>query len=161
MRRAKEASRLMKYEFIFPPGRSFEATVDETFALLLRWGLVENAGDAVLPVARGVRMLSLLAELLRPFLEGVWVAADSLQLLLEGPMPSKEWARQALDRGRAAYLAGRVLRIEALTKPTLENAIAMYRDRGVIIGANVALTQEFAAREKVLALTSETDQFLR
>ena len=161
MRRAKNASRLMKYEFIFPPGKSFESTVDQTFALLLRWGLVEKAGDAVLPVARGVRMLSLLAELLRPFLEGVWVAADALQLLIAAPMPSKEWTRQALDRGLAAYLAGRVLRLEALTKPTLENAIAMYRDRGVIIGSNVSLTPEFAARDKVLELTSEADQFLR
>jgi glycerol-3-phosphate O-acyltransferase len=161
MKRAKDASRLLKHEFIYPPGRSFESTVDETFALLLRWGLVEKAGDAVLPVARGVRMLSLLAELLRPFLEGIWVAADALQLLLASPMPSKEWNRQALERGRAAYLAGRVLRLEALTKPTLDNAIMMYRDRGVIIGANVSLTAEFASREKVVALGEEVSQFLR
>jgi glycerol-3-phosphate O-acyltransferase len=161
MRRAKDASRLLKHEFVYPPGKSFESTVDETFALLLRWGLVERAGEAVLPVARGVRMLSLLAELLRPFLEGIWVAADALQLLLPAPMPSKEWNRQALDRGRAAYLAGRVLRLEALTKPTLDNAIMMYRDRGVIIGANVSLTADYAAREKVLALAEEVSQFLR
>jgi glycerol-3-phosphate O-acyltransferase len=169
MKRAKDASRLLKYEFIYPPGRSFESTVDETFALLMRWGLVEKQaeaegsgiGDAVLPVARGVAMLALLAGLLRPFLEGAWVAADALQLLLPGPMPSKEWARQALDRGRAAYLAGRVLRLEALTKPTLDNAIMMYRDRGVIIGANVALTAEYASREKVTALADDVDDFLR
>jgi hypothetical protein len=76
-------------------------------------------------------------------------------------MPSKEWNRQALERGRAAYLAGRVLRLEALTRPTLDNAIMMYRDRGVIIGANVSLTADFAAREKVLALGDEVSQFLR
>jgi glycerol-3-phosphate O-acyltransferase len=161
MKRAKDASRLLKYEFIYPPGRSFESTVDETFALLLRWGLVERADDGVLPVARGVRMLHLLAELLRPFLEGAWVAADALQLLLPAPMPSRSWNLQALDRGRAAYLAGRLLRLEALTKPTLDNAITMYRDRGVIIGANVSLTADYANREKVAALSEEVDQFLR
>jgi glycerol-3-phosphate O-acyltransferase len=179
MRRAKEASRLLKYEFIYPPGRSFESTVDETFSLLLRWGLVEKTeapgsagqraeaegrsigGDSVTPVARGLAMLHLLAGLLRPFLEGVWVAADALQLLVAAPMPSKEWARQALDRGRAAYLAGRVLRLEALTKPTLDNAISMFRDRGVIIGANVSLTAEYAAREKVEAIAEDVDTYLR
>ena len=161
MRRAKDASRLLKYEFIYPPGKSFESTVDETFALLLRWGLVEKAGEGVQPVARGVRMLALLAELLRQFGEAVWVTADALKLLLAGPMPTREFTRIALDRGRAAYLAGRVHRIEALSKPTLENALQMFRDRGVVIGAKMQLTPEFAAKEKIDALADETDLFLR
>ena len=161
LRRAKDASRLTKYEFIYPPGHTFEATVDENFALLARWGLVERSGDNVQAVARGGRMLALLAELLRQFGEGVWVAIDALKLLLPGPMASKEWTRLTLDRGRAAYLAGRISRIEALTKPTLENAVQMLRDRGVIIGAKVALTPEFATKEKVDALADEADLFLR
>ncbi len=161
LQRAREASRLLKYEFIFAPGKSLESTVDETFALLVRWGLVERTGDSVQPMARGVRMLSLLAELLRQFGEGIWTAADALQLLLPGPMPAREWMRQALDRGRAAWLAGKIHRIEALTKPTLENAVQMFRDRGVVVGAKMQLTPEWASREKVAALADETDQFLR
>jgi len=162
LRRAKDASRLLKYEFIYPPGKSFESTVDETFALLFRWGLVERAGDGgVQAVARGVRMLALLAELLRPFGEAVWVTADALQLLLAAPMAAKEWTRLTLDRGRAAYLAGRIMRIEALSKPTLDNALSMFRDRGVVIGAKLSLTPEFAAKDKLSALADEADLFLR
>ena len=162
MRRAKDASRLLKYEFIYPPGKSFESTVDETFALLFRWGVVEKtAGDAVQPVARGLRMLSLLAELLRPFGEAVWVTADALQLLLPAPMAGKEWTRLALDRGRAAWLAGRILRLESLSKPTLENALAMFRDRGVVIGSKLQLTPEWDSAEKLASLTEEADLFLR
>jgi glycerol-3-phosphate O-acyltransferase len=161
LRRARDASRLVKYEFIFPPGKSLESTVDETFALLFRWGLVERAGDAVQSVARGVRMLALLAELLRPFGEGAWVAADGLKLLLPAPMGAREWTRQTLDRGRAAYLAGRILHIEALTKPTLENAMQMLRDRGVVVGAKLQLTPEWSSREKLDALADEADLFLR
>src|SRR5204863_586421 len=56
--RARAASRLLKYEFIFPPGKSLESTVDENFGLLLRWGLVERVGEQVQPLARGVRMLA-------------------------------------------------------------------------------------------------------
>jgi glycerol-3-phosphate O-acyltransferase len=161
LRRARDASRLLKYEFIFPPGKSLESTVDETFALLLRWGLAERAGDAVRPVASGVRMLSLLAELLRPFGEGIWVATDALGLLLREPMPAREWMRQALDRGRAAYLAGRILRVEALTRPTLDNAVQLFRDRGVVVGSKLQLTPEWSSREKLSALTEEADLFLR
>ena len=135
--------------------------MDETFALLLRWGLVERAGDAVQPAARGLRMLSLLAELLRPFGEAAWVAADGLKLLLGGPLPGREWMRQTLDRGRAAYLAGRILRLEALTKPTLENALQMLRDRGAVVGAKIQLTPDWASKEKIAALADEVDLFLR
>src|SRR5947199_155334 len=161
LRRAREASRLVKYEFIFPPGKSLESTVDETFALLLRWGLVERAGDAVQPVARGLRMLSLLAELLLPFGEAAWVAADGLKLLLGGPLPGREWMRQTLDRGRAASLAGPIVRLEALTKPTLENALQMLRDRGAVVGAKIQLTPDWASKEKIAALADEVDLFLR
>ena len=128
---------------------------------LLRWGLAERQGDSIVPVARGARMLALLAELVRPFGEAVWVTADALQLLLAGPIPSKEWMRQTLDRGRAAYLAGRILRLEALTRPTLENAISMFRDRGVVIGAKMQLQPEYASKEKLDALADEADLFLR
>src|SRR6266850_1189338 len=161
LRRARDASRLLKYEFIFPPGKSLESTVDETFALLFRWGLAERVGEGVQPVASGVRMLSLLAELLRPFGEGVWVATDALGLLLREPMPAREWTHKALDRGRAAYLAGRILRVEALTKPTLENAVQLFRDRGVVVGSKLQLTPEWASREKIGALANEADLFLR
>jgi hypothetical protein len=76
-------------------------------------------------------------------------------------MAAREWMRQALDRGRAAWLAGRVLRLEALTKPTLENAVQMFRDRGVVVGAKLQLTPEWASKEKVEALAGEADLFLR
>jgi hypothetical protein len=152
---------MTKYEFIFPPGKHLEATVEENLALLFRWGLVEKENDRIQPVARGLRMLALLAELLRPFGEGSWVAADALELLLFGPMASKEWMRLALDRGRAAYLAGRILHVEALTKPTLENAVSVLRDRGVVVGAKIKLTPEWASKEKLAALAEEADLFLR
>ncbi|MGE5047165.1 MAG: 1-acyl-sn-glycerol-3-phosphate acyltransferase [Deltaproteobacteria bacterium] len=161
LRRARDASRLVKYEFIFPPGRSLESAVEETLALLFRWGLVERVEEGAQPVARGVRMLALLAELLRPFGESVWVAADALRLLLPGPMAGREWTRQALDRGRAAWLAGRIVRLEALSRPTLENAVQMFRDRGVVVGARLSLTPEWASKEKLDELADEADLFLR
>jgi hypothetical protein len=133
---------------------------------LLRWGLAEKRDEQIVPSASGVRMLFLLGDLLRPFGEGVWAALDSLPLLLAGPMDPKEWTRQTLDRGRAAYLAGRVRRNESLSKATLENALLMLRDRGVLQpgegrGAKLALAPAWADKAKLAALAEEADLFLR
>src|SRR5204863_5222899 len=110
--------------------------------------------------------VKLLAELLRPFGEGVWAAVDSLRLLLGGAMDPKEWTRKALDRGRAAYLAGRIQRIESLSKATLENALQMLRDRGALTpaegkGAKLALTDDWKSEQKLSSLADEVDLFLR
>ena len=166
MRRAKALSRLFKHEFIYAPGRSFETVVDETFQHLLRWGLAEKRGHLIVPAVAGVRMLQLLGDLLRPFGEGVWAALDSLTLLLPGPIDPKEWMQQTLDRGRAAYLAGRVRRNESLSKATLDNALLMLRDSGVLLrgegkGAKLALAPEWQDPEKLAALAEQADLFLR
>jgi glycerol-3-phosphate O-acyltransferase len=161
LRRARDLSRLLKHEFIFEPGRSLESTVEEMLQLLVRWGLVLREGDDVVPVPAGVRMGQLLSDLLRPFLEAEWVAVDALEVLLTGPLATREWSRQALDRGRAAWLAGRVRRIESLSKATLENALAMLRDREVVRGARLELTPGFRSRAKLTALADEVDQYLR
>jgi hypothetical protein len=39
--------------------------------------------------------------------------------------------------------------------------VQMFRDRGVVVGAKLQLTPEWASREKVAALADEADRFLR
>jgi len=160
MRRARELSRNLKYEFVFEPGRTLESVVEATLGHLVRWGIVERQRDDAVPVASGVRTGQLLADLLRPYLEGLWVAVDALELLQAGPMSSREWTQKALDRGRAAWLAGRIRRVESLSKATLENGIDVLRDREVIRGAKVELTPEWRPREKVAQLAEEVDRYL-
>jgi len=161
LRRARDLSRMLKHEFIFEPGRSLESTVEEMLQLLVRWGIVERAGGDIVPVSAGVRLGQLLGELLRPFLEAIWVAVDALEALLAGPMATREWSQKALDKGRAAWLAGRVRRLESLSKASLENGLGMLREREVVRGAKLELTPEFRSREKIAALAEEIDQYLR
>src|SRR5207248_3462946 len=99
MRRARELSRNLKYEFVFEPGRTLESVVEATLGHLVRWGIVERQRDDAVPVASGVRTGQLLADLLRPYLEGLWVAVDALDLLQAGPMGSREWTQKI---GRAS-----------------------------------------------------------
>jgi glycerol-3-phosphate O-acyltransferase len=159
--RARELSRLLKHEFIFEPGRSLESTVEEMLQLLVRWEIVVREGEEVVPVPAGVRLGQLLGDLLRPYLEGILVAVDALDPLLAGAMPTREWTQRALDRGRAAWLAGRVRRLESLSKATLESSLVMLRERDVVRGARLELTPEFRSREKIAALADEVDHYLR
>jgi glycerol-3-phosphate O-acyltransferase len=160
MRRARDLSRMFKHDFVYEPTRTLEDAVAETLQLLVRWGIVERSGDSVLPVVAGVWMGQLLADLLRPFGEGAWIASDSLQLLLPGPMPAKEWAQKALERGRAAWLAGRVRRLESLSKATLENAVLALRDRGVVRGAKLELAPEWREQDKIASIANEAGQYV-
>jgi len=75
-------------------------------------------------------------------------------------MSSREWTQKALDRGRAAFFAGRIRRFESLSKATLENGISVLRDREVIRGAKVELTPEWRSREKILQLSDGVDRYL-
>jgi glycerol-3-phosphate O-acyltransferase len=159
--RARELSRMLKHEFIFEPGRTLESTVEEMLQLLVRWGIVVREGGDVVPVPSGVRYGQLLGDLLRPYLEAMLLAVDALDLLLPAPMPSREWSQKALDRGRAAWLAGRVRRLESLSKVTLENSLVMLREREVVRGARLELTPAFRGREKIAALAAEVDQYLK
>lgn len=168
LKRAKNLSRILKSEFIFEPGRPFEAIVSEQLALLLRWGLAEKRGEAgaemVVPTAHGAVRLELLAELLRPFLEGVWLAVDGLSMLAQ-PLEAKEWTRRLLERGRAAYLAGRILRQESLSKALLEAALAGLKERGVVLqgegkGGKLSVAQEWSA-EKLSHAMEVVDLYLR
>ena len=89
------------------------------------------------------------------------VMVDALEALLAGPMATREWSQKALDKGRAAWLAGRVRRLESLSKASLENGLGMLREREVVRGAKLELTPEFRSREKIAALAEEIDQYLR
>ena len=169
LRRAKSLSRILKSEFIYEPGRPFDSIVAGQLALLLRLGLAEKHGEPgheiIAPTAHGAEKLTLLSELLRTFLEAAWVGLDGLTLLAH-PMDPKEWTRRLLDRGRAAYLAGRILRQESLSKALLDNALASLKERGVIAQAEgkagkLSRSPDLASGEKLAAMASEVDLFLR
>jgi hypothetical protein len=101
---------------------------------------------------------------LRPFAEGVWIVADTLTELRAGPLEPKEWSRRAMDRGRAAFLAGRLRRSESLSKALLDNALAMYRDRGVVAqgegkAGKLSLGSGLAEEDKLHKLTEEIAVF--
>ena len=119
-------SRLFKLEFVYPVGKTFEHTFDETLEHLTRRGLLtrEDTKIHIAPEAHARPTVQFLADLLRDSLESYLLAAHTAQELPPGPgVDRKEFLKRALEAGRADFLAGTITAAEALSKTSLENAL--------------------------------------
>jgi glycerol-3-phosphate O-acyltransferase len=124
--RAAWLSRLFKLEFMYRPGTGLEVIFAENLAFLERVGSVVGEGGRLRPGPQP-EPAAFLAELLRPYLEAYRLAAETAEALLTGAprggVDRRGLVKAALERGRAAFLAGRLQCRESLSKATLENAV--------------------------------------
>ncbi|HEX9291539.1 MAG TPA: 1-acyl-sn-glycerol-3-phosphate acyltransferase, partial [Anaeromyxobacteraceae bacterium] len=131
-------SRLLKLEFMYRVGASFEEIFAENAAFLTRLGVVEEAGGHLRTGAER-EMLEFLADLLRPYLEAYRVTAEALLSLdraaTGAPLDKKTLVKASLEQGRAAYAAGRIALREALSKATFENAAEWFAQQGALASA--------------------------
>jgi glycerol-3-phosphate O-acyltransferase len=128
-------SRLFKFEFVYRVDATFEQIFDETVEACVAFGLLERPNSGTLQPASIVARdrLELLRDLIRDFVEGYWVAAEALEELKNGAeLDTRELVRRALERGRAAFLAGGIGEPEALSRPSLENAVQSFKDLGLV-----------------------------
>ncbi len=136
---ARWLSRLLKLEFTYRPGASSGEVFDEHLAALERLGAVA-VDDARLRRAADRETIPFLAAFLRPPLEAYWLVADSSAAALGGaarqPAERRALVRLALDRGRAAYLSGRLAHRESLSRATIENAIEWLVSTGHIAASS-------------------------
>jgi glycerol-3-phosphate O-acyltransferase len=135
---ARFLSRLFKLEFMYRPGATLDEVFAETVAFLERLGAVERAGER-LRAGRDREALQFLSDLTRAHLESYRVAADAL-LSLAAAAPDATHDRRALvaaflERGRGAFLAGRVAQREALSRPTFENAVEWFVQQGALLAS--------------------------
>jgi glycerol-3-phosphate O-acyltransferase len=135
--RALFLSRLFKREFMYQVGSPFETSFAETAQKLERADLVVREGDRLMLPARpeARAQLQLLADLIRDHLEGYRVVALALVERSGAPVDRKTLVRDALEQGRAHLLSGRISAPESLARPTLENAVALFGELGVLQAA--------------------------
>jgi hypothetical protein len=133
---------------------------------LQRHGLAWEEGGALqLGPGRAEReTLDFLAELVGPYLEGYRLAAESVRAAgaAGSALDRKALVRAALERGKAQYLAGRILLRETLSKATVENAMEWLSARGAfaVDPAGKRIVSD-AWRDGLLTqLVDELDQFL-
>jgi len=136
-------SRLFKLEFIYRVGTPFEIIFTETVDRLVGDGLLARKDRALVPPdARARTILEFLADVLRDYLQSYLLAGLTLDDLAAGPMDRKSFLRAALETGRMEFLQGRIDAAEAISRTTLENALAWFveqemvaeRERKLVLG---------------------------
>ncbi len=126
-------SRLFKLEFIYRVGTPFEVIFAETVDRLVGDGLLQRTDGALVPpdaTARGV--LAFLADVVRDYLQSYLLAGLTLEDVAAGPMDRKSFLRAALETGRMEFLQGRIDAAEAISRTTLENALAWLVDQELL-----------------------------
>jgi glycerol-3-phosphate O-acyltransferase len=135
--RALFLSRLLKVEFLYRVGAPFEDIFRETADRLVQDGLLVRDGRtlSVAPRPQAHETMDFYAELLRDFLESYLLAALTLEdLAAAGTMDRKSFIRDALEVGKAEYMAGRIKARESLARTNIENAIAYFLERKILQG---------------------------
>ncbi len=131
--RALWLSRLFKLEFMYRVGASFDEIFGENAALLMRLGALSRVEEELRP-GPDLETLAFLAEFTRAYLEAYRVACSTvLAACGSGPVERRVLLREALERGRAAFLSGEVVLRESLSKATLGNAIEWLVDQGLLL----------------------------
>lgn len=128
-------SRLLKREFTYRVGESFEHIFDATVAGLTQAGLLapETVGDQA-PALRVAAFdkLEVLAGLVRDFVESYRVTALALESL-SAPLPKRDLVRRVRELGETLFFTGEVRRREACVDANYESAIAYFLERGLLV----------------------------
>lgn len=133
--RALFLSRLFKFEFIYPVGKSFDHIFDETVVHLEKLSLLASDGQTLTPApeAYGRPLLQFLADLIRDFLESYLMTAMEAAALPAAGLDRKDFLKRTLEAGRADVLSGKVSASEALSKTNLENALQFLLDQHLLV----------------------------
>ena len=130
--RTLKLSRLLKLEFSYRVGETFEAIFDQTLAGLKEAGLVAAATHGVHPSPGAAPRLALLAGQVTDFVESYLVAARGLEAL-SAPTSDKDLVRRIQDLGEKMFFTGEVRRREACVRANYSNAIAYFKERGLVV----------------------------
>lgn len=131
--RTLKLSRLLKLEFSYRVGEPFETIFDATLAGLQSAGLVGTATHGVHPAPGATPRLALLAGQVTDFVESYLVAARGLELVAATALSDKDLVRRIHDLGEKMFFTGEVRRREACARANYVNAVAYFKERGLIV----------------------------
>ena len=150
---------LLAYEFSGLQAEPLPALTERVLEEMAADGDIVRDGEEgdVQAGPRGDR-LETWAEVLLPFLEGYRIAVRAALDHLDRPVPRKEWLKHALRLGERAWLAGAIERRESVSRPRLETALRVLRERQLVLGDGedrLRLGDGEAPREALRDLESE------
>jgi glycerol-3-phosphate O-acyltransferase len=164
--RVQKLSRLFKFEFRFRADATFDQIFDDTLETMQRAGELLVGLDGRLDAGpgrfgwSGREWLLTYAAFLHNFLESYRIAARGLAALLKGPLAEKELVKKALLTGRRMYFTGEIERREAVSQPTVTNAVQAFLDHGDLVSSNSKLELSDPTPEAVRAVEARVERYL-
>lgn len=127
--RVQKLSRLFKHEFIYRTDASFDLIFQDTLSEMAQDGEIE-VRDGYAQATEGAlrHRLERYAAMLQTFFESYLLALRGAEIVLDGPIPKKDWYKRTLALGQQMYLAGEIERRESLSKLKLETALKALED---------------------------------
>jgi glycerol-3-phosphate O-acyltransferase len=130
--RTLKLSRLLKLEFTYRVGETFETIFDQTLAGLVAAKLISDDAEGVQPAPGAQERLALLGGQVRDFVESYWVVARALESLT-APLADKDLLKRVGELGEKLFFTGEVRRREACVRANYQNAVAYFRERQVLV----------------------------
>ncbi len=127
--RVQQLSRVFKHEFMYRTNATFDEIFQDTLQDMARDGEVELR-DGYAQATDGAMRLRLerYAVMMQTFFESYLLALRGAEIVLDGPIPKKDWYKRTLALGQQMYLAGEIERRESLSKLKLETALKALQD---------------------------------
>jgi glycerol-3-phosphate O-acyltransferase len=130
---------LFHHEFTFSRREPVGPHLRRLLEFLSRKEAVEvKGGEAHVP-RDGAATRTLFSSLLRNFFEGYSIVWQSIPTLGRRPWEERELVGWLRHRGRILYLKGQVHQTESWSQFTLQNALAAFRDLGILSEERSAL----------------------
>jgi glycerol-3-phosphate O-acyltransferase len=127
--RVQQLSRVFKHEFTYRTDATFDLIFQDTLGEMARDGEIE-VRDGYAQASEGAlrHRLERYAVMLQTFFESYLLALRGAEIVLDGPIPKKDWYKRTLALGQQMYLAGEIERRESLSKLKLETALKALQD---------------------------------
>ncbi len=127
--RVRQLSKVFKHEFMYRTDASFDEIFQDALRDMAQDGEIE-VRDGYAQASEGAmrHRLERYAMMLQTFFESYLLALRGAEIVLDGPIPKKDWYKRTLALGQQMYLAGEIERRESLSKLKLETALKALQD---------------------------------
>jgi len=127
--RVQQLSRVFKHEFMYRTDATFDEIFQDALREMARDGEIEVRDGYAQATEGAVRhRIERYAMMLQTFFESYLLALRGAEIVLDGPIPKKDWYKRTLALGQQMYLAGEIERRESLSKLKLETALKALQD---------------------------------
>jgi glycerol-3-phosphate O-acyltransferase len=162
LEQANKIDKLFEHEFAFRSMHSateaLEAVIDDmvAFGELALHGEEISFGPGALDLD-GASACRSHARHLESYLDAYRITARTLRVLVHGALAQKDFVTRTLAVGRQMFLGGEINRREAVSRPTIENALLAFADAGFIKKSleKVELTERYAGENNVRKVEAE------